>query len=111
MGQNNLLDVKLFTPSLAACRDHCERTTECRYYYWYPISYSSAPLYCYMFRQCAIKVTMPTHTSSIVTYDLQDDEPTVALVMGGRHPGHYFMDSDDFNDIVTRNQVGVIWRY
>ena len=95
VGQNNLLDVKLFTPSLAACRDHCERTTECRYYYWYPISYSSAPLYCYLFRQCAIK----------------DDEPTVALVMGGRHPGHYFMDSDDFNDIVTRNQVGVILRY
>ena len=30
VGQNNLLDVKLFTPSLAACRDHCERTTECR---------------------------------------------------------------------------------
>ena len=27
--------------------------------------------------------------------------------MGGRHPGHYFMDSDDFNDIVTRNQVRV----
>ena len=27
-----------------------------RYYYWYPISYSSAPLYCYMFRQCAVKV-------------------------------------------------------
>ena len=35
----------------------------------------------------------------------QDDEPTVALVMGGRHPGHYFMDSDDFNDIVSRNKV------
>ena len=32
-------------------------TVNCsRYYYWYPISYSSAPLYCYMFRQCAIKV-------------------------------------------------------
>ena len=25
--------------------------------------------------------------------------------MGGRHPGHYFMDSDDFNDIVSRNKV------
>ena len=35
----------------------------------------------------------------------QDDEPTVALVMGGRHPGHYFMDKDDFNDIVTRTEV------
>ena len=60
-----------------------------RYYYWYPISYSAAPLYCYLFRQCAP----------------QDDEPTVALVMGGRHPGHYFMDKDDFNDIVTRTEV------
>ena len=30
--------------------------------------------------------------------------------MGGRHPGHYFMDSDDFNDIVTRNQVSNIGR-
>ena len=29
----------------------------------------------------------------------------MALVMGGRHPGHYFMDSDDFNDIVSRNKV------
>ena len=57
-----------------------------RYYYWYPISYSSAPLYCYLFQQCAAK----------------DDEPEVALVMGGRHPGHYFMDSDDYNDVVTR---------
>ena len=35
MGQNNLLDVKLFTPSLAACRDHCERTTECRSAQWW----------------------------------------------------------------------------
>ena len=31
-----------------------------------------------------------------------DDEPMVALVVGGRHPGHYFLDSDDFNDVVTR---------
>ena len=60
-----------------------------RYYYWYPISYSSAPLYCYLFRQCASL----------------DDEPTVSLIMGGRHPGHYFMDKDDFNDIVTRTEV------
>ena len=29
----------------------------------------------------------------------------MALVMGGRHPGHYFMDKDDFNDIVTRTEV------
>ena len=31
-----------------------------------------------------------------------DDEPMVALVVGGRHPGHYFLDSDDFNDVITR---------
>ena len=63
-----------------------------RYYYWYPISYSAAPLYCYLFRQCASK----------------DDEPCVALIMGGRHPGHYFMDKDDFNDIVTRTEVNCV---
>ena len=63
-----------------------------RYYYWYPISYSAAPLYCYLFRQCASK----------------DDEPCVALIMGGRHPGHYFMDKDDFNDIVTRTEVSCV---
>ena len=68
--------------------------TMCRYYYWYPISYSAAPLYCYLFRQCASK----------------DDEPCVALIMGGRHPGHYFMDKDDFNDIVTRTEVSCVTR-
>ena len=66
--------------------------TYVRYYYWYPISYSAAPLYCYLFRQCASK----------------DDEPCVALIMGGRHPGHYFMDKDDFNDIVTRTEVSYV---
>ena len=32
----------------------------------------------------------------------------VALVVGGRHPGHYFLDSDDFNDVVTRLVASVI---
>ena len=36
-----------------------------------------------------------------------DDEPMVALVVGGRHPGHYFLDSDDFNDVVTRWDLNV----
>ena len=58
-----------------------------RYYYWYPIDYSPAPLYCYLFQQCAAR----------------DDEPEVSLVVGGRHPGHYFIDTDDFNDVVTRS--------
>ena len=43
--------------------------------------------------------------SRVSEFPPQDDEPTVALVMGGRHPGHYFMDKDDFNDIVTRTEV------
>jgi hypothetical protein len=58
-----------------------------RYYYWYPIDFSPSPLYCYLFRQCAPG----------------DDEPEVALVVGGRHPGHYYLDSDDFNDVVRRS--------
>ena len=33
----------------------------------------------------------------------------VALVVGGRHPGHYFLDSDDFNDVVTRLVACVIF--
>ena len=38
----------------------------------------------------------------------KDDEPEVALVVGGRHPGHYFIDSDDFNDIVTRFNISFL---
>ena len=38
-----------------------------------------------------------------------DNEPMVALVVGGRHPGHYFLDSDDFNDVVTRLVACVIF--
>ena len=30
IGENNFLDVKLFTPSLAACQQHCEDTTGCK---------------------------------------------------------------------------------
>ena len=34
----------------------------------------------------------------------------VALVVGGRHPGHYFLDSDDFNDVVTRSvNSSLLW--
>ena len=111
VGENNLLDVRylcettlplltnwmdcrLFSPTLAACRTACEETEGCRYYYHYPISYSPAPLYCYLFRQCASK----------------DDEPAAALVLGGRHPGHGFMDTmgpeqAEFTDLVARGAV------
>ena len=30
IGENNFLDVKLFTPSLAACQQHCEDTMGCK---------------------------------------------------------------------------------
>ena len=30
IGENNFLDVKLFTTDLSACRDHCETTEGCR---------------------------------------------------------------------------------
>ena len=46
-----------------------------RYYWHYPIEHSDAPLYCYLYKQCAAG----------------DKEPEVAMVVGGRHPGHYFI--------------------
>ena len=60
----------LFSISLR-CEDH----GECRYYYWYPIDYSPAPLYCYLYRSCLGGA----------------DEERVGIVVGGRHPGHYFL--------------------
>ena len=53
----------------------CEDHGECRYYYWYPIDYSPAPLYCYLFRSCLGGA----------------EEEKVGIVVGGRHPGHYFL--------------------
>ena len=56
----------------------------------------------YNFRSAAMfKFLVAKPTSDEVA--CQDDEPEVALVVGGRHPGHYFIDSDDFNDVVTRS--------
>ena len=53
----------------------CEDHGECRYYYWYPIDYSPAPLYCYLYRSCLGGA----------------EEDRVGIVVGGRHPGHYFL--------------------
>ena len=47
-------------------------------------------------KTCFSKYFIPLQCSNA------DNEPMVALVVGGRHPGHYFLDSDDFNDVVTR---------
>ncbi len=48
--KNNYIDHTLFTKSTEQCRQKCEDMGGCRFYYWYPIDYSPAPLYCYLFR-------------------------------------------------------------
>jgi hypothetical protein len=57
---------------------------------WYPIERSEYPLYCYLFRQCGA----------------QDEEPEVSLILGGRHPGHYFLAKEEHNDVVMRWGMG-----
>ena len=104
LGRNNFLDVKFFTPSLSACRSYCQSVAGCRYlvlltqpaapfmpryYYHHPVHYSPAPLYCYLFRQCAG----------------DDQEPGVALVLGGRHPGQYFIAGEGFGEVITDEEV------
>ena len=86
LGKNNFLAVKYFVPTVETCADHCKDTEGCRYYWWYPIENSDNPLYCYLFQTCATS----------------DSEPEVALIIGGRHPGHYFMTEDEHNDLVKR---------
>ena len=72
--------------NLEECKEFCQDTPDCRYYWWYPIERSEYPLYCYLFRQCAA----------------QDEEPQVSLILGGRHPGHYFLAEEEHNDVVMR---------
>ena len=49
----------------------CHDIGDCRYYFWYPIDYSPAPLYCYLYRSCLGGA----------------DEERVGVVVAGRHPG------------------------
>ncbi len=86
LGRNNFLEVKFFVPSLEICAEHCRASEGCRYYWWYPIENSESPLYCYLFQQCAAS----------------DQEPEAALVIGGRHPGHYFLTEEEHNDLIMR---------
>ena len=86
LGKNNFLEVKFFVPTVETCGNHCRDTPGCRYYWWYPIENSENPLYCYLFQQCATS----------------DNEPEAALIIGGRHPGHYFMTEAEHNDLVMR---------
>ena len=48
--KNNYIDHTLFTKSSEDCRKQCEDMGGCRFYHWYPIHYSPAPNYCYLFR-------------------------------------------------------------
>ena len=89
LGKNNFLEVKFFVPALEVCADHCREVEGCRYYWWYPIENSETPLYCFLYQQCAAS----------------DKEPEVALVIGGRHPGHHFMTEDEHNDLIMRSDV------
>ena len=86
LGKNNFLEVKFFVPTLEECAEHCRDTQGCRYYWWYSIENSQSPLYCYLYQQCAAS----------------DKEPEAALVIGGRHPGHYFMTENEHNDLIMR---------
>eukprot|EP00095_Tigriopus_kingsejongensis_P005001 snap_masked-scaffold139_size317827-processed-gene-0.5 protein:Tk05001 transcript:snap_masked-scaffold139_size317827-processed-gene-0.5-mRNA-1 annotation:"kelch domain-containing protein" len=89
--KNNYIDHMLFTKTTAQCRTRCEDTPGCRFYYWYPIDYSPAPLYCYLFRSCEGGAA----------------EPHVAIVAAGRHPGHYFLGSQEGEslDVVRHSTV------
>ena len=75
----------MFSPLVRRCED----TAGCRYYFWYPIDYSPAPLYCYLFRSC----------------EGGADEPTFAMIAAGRHPGHYFLDQEESLDMVRPGAV------
>lgn len=89
--KNNYIDHTLFTDSTEQCKIKCEDTPGCRFYYWYPIDYSPAPKYCYLFRSCEGGAA----------------EPHVAMVAAGRHPGHYFLGSKEAEsiDIVRHSTV------
>jgi N-acetylneuraminic acid mutarotase len=87
--KNNYIDHTLFTKSTEACRRQCEDMGGCRFYYWYPIDYSPAPLYCYLFRSCEGGAA----------------EPQVAMIAAGRHPGHYFLGQHESIEIVRTGAV------
>jgi len=87
--KNNYIDHRLFVQTDPDCRQFCEDTADCRFYYWYPIDYSPSPLYCYLFRSC-IK---------------GGEEPLSAVISGGRHPGQYFLTGGESQDFLVNNNV------
>ena len=70
--------------------NRCRDVGDCRFFYWYPIDYSPAPLYCYLYRSCLGGA----------------DEERVGIVVAGRHPGHYFMGAEAVaTDVIYPNTV------
>ena len=66
----------------------------CRFYHWYPIHYSPAPNYCYLFRYSTSSLTDNIGYKLVTLFRSCEggaDEPQVAMVASGRHPGHYFL--------------------
>ena len=50
--KSNYIDHFLFVETITDCRQKCQDNAECKYWYWYRIDYSPAPLYCYLYRSC-----------------------------------------------------------
>ena len=81
---------KLLNITSSPPKKRCQDIGDCRYYYWYPIDYSPAPLFCYLYRSCLGGA----------------DEERVGVVVAGRHPGHYFMGKRAIStDVIHANTV------
>ena len=110
--RNNYIDHFLFVPTQTDCRQKCQDHTECRFWYWYPIDYSPAPLYCYLYRSCegGADEQVWNHFSSrsfsdlnVIGLDANVIFQTIGMVIGGRHPGFYFLDEAETSDLVGKN--------
>jgi hypothetical protein len=110
--RNNYIDHFLFVPTQTDCRQKCQDHTECRFWYWYPIDYSPAPLYCYLYRSCegGADEQVWNHFSSrsfsdlnVIGLDANVIFQTIGMVIGGRHPGFYFLDEAETSDLVGTN--------
>ena len=124
--RNNYIDHFLFVPTQTDCRQKCQDHTECRFWYWYPIDYSPAPLYCFLYRSCeggadeqvrlhpifydfSSRSFLATSSSNAYTIrDLNVIFQTIGMVIGGRHPGFYFLDEEDTSDLVGSNRKSVV---
>ncbi len=94
----------MFVTDLEECAEHCREVEGCRYYWWNPIEYSEAPRYCFLYQQCAPSDKEPEVRVLVIYFGLLSFTNffQVAMLMGGRHPGHYFMTKNEHNDLVMR---------